>query len=61
MIMEGCSTGQWTQLDALLSELVFLKTFKEKKNLSTVNCGLEDSKERTESMRSSLTAIMTSI
>ena len=39
MIMEGCSTGQWTLLDALPSELVFLKTFKEKKNLllSTVD------------------------
>ena len=59
MIMEGCSTGQWTLLDASPSELVFLKTFKEKKNplLSTV----EDSNKRTESMRSSLTAIITSI
>ena len=33
MIMEGCSTEQWTLLDALLRKLVFLKTFKEKKNL----------------------------
>ena len=39
MIMEGCSTGQWTLLDASPSKLVFLKTFKEKNNLllSTVD------------------------
>ena len=41
----------------LLSDVVFLKTFKDSQLSVAVNCGLEDSKERIESMRSSLDAI----